>query len=691
MLSRRFMKYTLVIASCAIVETLVYAQDVPNPVIEQQFENISEAENGETEDDSYQQQLQFYRKRPLNLNTATETDLQVFRWLTDLQIRNFIRYRSLLGKLISIYELQAIPGWDVESINLTRPFVKVSSAITIAEDAGNRIKDGEHTLLFRIAQVFEKSAGYISKDDSSSPKYTGSPQRLFFRYKYQYKNLLQYGMAGEKDAGEQFFKGAQKYGFDFYSFHLFARNIGIIRRMALGDFTVNLAQGLLTYQSLAFRKSVDVMNIKRQTEIFRPYNSPGEINFHRGVAITVGSDRFQLSGFVSYKRIDANAVTDTFTNSDNGEYVSSIINSGYHRTENEIADRYNTKQFSAGGRLQYRAKQLQLGISAINYHLSRPLHKEDAPYNKYNLQGDNFTGFSTDYAYTFRNVHVFGEIAADQKFSVAMVHGLVASLDPKVDFSLLYRNIAGDYNSLNANAFTEASQPVNERGLYTGISLRPWGMLRLDMYADLYSFPWLRYRVDRPSSGTDYLLQLTWRPNKEIELYTRFRTERKAINYTGAGLPYHETTDVPRQNWRTQVSYRLSSAVTLRTRVESVWYDKDGKYPEQGFLVYADLFYKPLMKHVALNMRLQYFETGSYDSRIYAYETDVLYSYTVPPFSGKGYRSYFNINYDLTKNISAWLRIARTVYPGQTAIGSAYDEIKSNHRTDYRFQVLFRL
>ncbi len=673
---------------CVCLHAMLHAQDVPNEVIEQQLENVSEAENGETEDDSYLQQLQQLRKTPLNLNAASESDLQVFRWLNDLQIKSFIRYRALLGKLLSLYELQSIPGWDIESINRTRPFIVVGNSTTLAEDFGKRLSGGDHTILMRVGQVIEKSVGFTPKNDTTAARYLGSPQRLLVRYKYQYKNLLQYGILGEKDPGEQFFKGAQKNGFDFYSFHFFARNIGKIRRLALGDFTVNLAQGLLTYQSLAFRKSVDVMNIKRQTEIFRPYNSPGEYNFHRGAAITVGSDKFQVSAFVSYKKIDGNAVTDTISSED---YFTSILTGGLHRTASENAKRLNINQFAAGGRLQYRIGQLQLGVNAVHYSLSKPLQKADQPYNEFVFSGTNLTGASVDYAYTFRNVHVFGEIASDQKNSIAQVHGLVASLNPRVDFSLLYRNIARDYNSLYTNAFTESTIPVNERGLYTGLSVRPWGTIRIDLYADMYSFPWLRYRVDRPSKGADYLVQLTWKPNKQVEVYSRYRRERKAINYTSAGLAYHETEDVLRSSWRTQVSYKVSPAVTLRTRAETGWYDTDGKYPEQGFLIFGDVFYKPLMSPLSLNMRLQYFETDGYNSRIYAYESDVLYSYSIPQFSGKGYRSYLNINYDFNRSISAWFRIARTTYPGATSVGSGYDRIDGNHRTDFRVQVLFRL
>jgi hypothetical protein len=172
-------------------------------------------------------------------------------------------------------------------------------------------------------------------------------------------------------------------------------------------------------------------------------------------------------------------------------------------------------------------------------------------------------------------------------------------------------------------------------------------------------------------------------------MYMRFRHESKAINYSNTTLPYKETENVPRQNWRTHISYRISPAVTLRARAEAMWYDRGGKQTETGFLLYTDVFYKPMMKPLTFSARLQYFETDGYNSRIYSFETDVLYSFTVPAFSGKGYRGYFNVNYDVTRNLSVWLRLARTLQPGAETMGSGNDMIVGDHRTDYRFQVIY--
>ena len=88
-------------------------------------------------------------------------------------------------------------------------------------------------------------------------------------------------------------------------------------------------------------------------------------------------------------------------------------------------------------------------------------------------------------------------------------------------------------------------------------------------------------------------------------------------------------------------------------------------------------------------MRLQYFETDGYDSRLYAYENDVLYSFSIPVFYDKGYRYYLNVNYDVNKRLSCWFRWAQTIFKDKTTVGSGLDEIKGNKRTEVKFQVLY--
>lgn len=656
----------------------INAQDIPQ-VTEQKLENLTDADQAETEDDSYWQELDQFRKNPVNLNTADESELKELRILTDLQIANLISYRKLLGKFVSIYELQSVPTWDIFTIKKLLPFVTISSPVSVSKSIASRLKGGQNNLLLRYSQILERSVGFDKS--SSGTKYLGSPQKLFFRYRYSYKNVLQYGLVGDKDAGEQFFRGVQKQGFDFYSFHFFARKIGIIQSLALGDFTVNMGQGLIQWQGLAYGKSPDVIGVKRQSTILRPYNSAGEYNFQRGVGITIQKRNIQATAFASLRKISANFVADTVNSAD---FFSSFLTSGYNRTNSEIEDRNNLSQAAFGGNLTYKTDRWHIGINGIYYHFSLPIQKRAEPYNLYAISGNNWSNLSVDYSYTYRNFHFFGEAAADKNFDKAMVNGVLISADPKIDLSIVQRMISPKFQSINGNAFTENTFPTNENGIYAGISIHPNGSFRLDAYGDLYRFPWLKYQVDAPSYGKDFLAQLTYSRKNNIELYTRFRSESKQGNQPGNTTITNQIVFLPKQSWRTQMSFKVNAAITLRSRVELLWYDKKGAEKENGFLTYLDLIYKPILRPFSGNMRLQYFETDGYDSRLYAYENDVLYSYSIPLFYGKGYRYYINLNYDINKKLSVWMRWAQTIYQGVSSVGSSLDKINGNKRSEIK-------
>lgn len=687
------MRKILIIALATFFSSLVNAQQ-ENPVqpggtTEQQLENLTEQQEGETEDDTYLQALVQLRKNPVNLNTAEESELRETRMVTDLQIQSLLRYRRLLGNLITIYELQSVPGWDMETIQKILPYVKVGNVVPLSADLKQRFFGGQHSILVRVQQNLEKSEGYL-RPDSVESRYPGSPQRVFVRYKYVYRNLLQYGIVGDKDAGEEFFKGRQTQGFDFYSFHLFARKLGPIKALALGDFTVNLGQGLIHWQSLAFKKSAEITNVKRQADVLRPYNSAGEYNFQRGIGATLRVNRnIDVTGFASYRKLDGSLnVVDTLQTND--DFISSILNSGYHRTPSEVAKKNTISQTSIGGNISYRKNNLHLGFNGVAFKFSAPLTRDFQPYNQYSIQGKEWFNYSVDYSYTYRNVHFFGEAALDKTRSKAFVGGLLASLDPKVDASLVYRNIESSYQTLYGNAFTESTFPTNEKGLFVGLSIKPAYFFRIDAYTDMFSFPWLRYRVDAPTKGSEYLLQATYRPNKQVEVYTRFRNENKAINISGLEMATRQLYVRPRQGWRTQVSYNVNKEVALRTRVELLWFDRQVKErAEQGFLSYLEARYKPFSKPFAMNARLQYFETDGFDSRLYSFESDVLYSYSIPQFIGKGFRYYFNVNYDVSKKMTVWFRWAQTVYSDVTSISSGLDEVAGNKKSEVKFQVLY--
>jgi hypothetical protein len=664
------------------------------PVNEWQLESQAERQEGVPEDDTQWQQLEYWQKHPLNLNEATENELKALRLLNDLQISNFLLYRKVLGPLLHMNEVQAIPAWDIPTIKQLLPFVTVNNQKNIVESLGERFRQGEQTMLWRFARTISNSSDY----NKTTNTYLGSLTAILFRYKYNYRNLLQYGLTGDKDAGEQFFKGSQQGGFDFYSFHFFARKLGIIQSLAIGDFTVGFGQGLIQWQGLAFKKSADVINIKRQGAALRPYNSAGEYNFHRGVGITLQKKNIQCTFFGSFRKLNANLVTDSFLTGQ--EYISSLITTGYHRSLSELNDRYNVQCVTTGGALKIANSRAHIGVNAVQYRFTKSLQPAGEAYDRFAISGRHWGNYSFDYSFTFRNMHVYGEAAVDRLFNKAMIHGLLASLDPKVDFAIVYRNISPQYQSLFSNAFTENSLPVNESGCYTGLSIRPVYGWKLDVYTDIFRFPWLKYQVNAPSSGHEYLVQVSVTPNKYVEIYTRFRHETKSVNVADSGRAIQPLAPVTRLNWRTQINYRLNRTIELRSRVETVWYASNfQQQKETGFLFYTDVHVKPAFKPFFFNARIQYIETDGYNSRIYAFENTVLYNYSIPPLFNKAVRYIINVNYRLMHRFNKQqpqkfnclfsLSYAQAVYPSEMAVEATKSAIEAYNRADIKLQVVF--
>ncbi len=676
------MKTILPVCLC-FIQTILFAQE-GNPVTsENLLENEAEISDAEPEDDFLSQQLQQYRNRPLDLNLVSEEVLGAIFILSPLQVRHFITYRKLLGPLVNIYELQAIPGWDIETIHRILPYVSIQTSV-YNQSFFSRFRSGEHVILSRFSLVMEKAKGY----HIDSAGYRGNPVKILVRYKYHYRNLLQFGLTAEKDAGESLFGPDQKSGFDFYTFHFFARDMGKVKAFALGDYHINIGQGLIHWQSLAFKKSAETINIKRQSGPLRPYNSTDENRFHRGAALTFGKKNIDITFFAALDQFDANKTRDSISGM---EYISAFQTSGYHRTKNEQADRNGAKQLVTGGNMNWHHHRFRLGINAINYWFSLPIKKSKEPYNLYSISGESWNNYSVDFSFTFKNLHSFGEAAIDKNRVAALINGMLVSLHPKVDLAVVYRNIPAGFRSLSGNAFTNSREPNNERGLYVGATVRPSAAWSIRAYADHYDHPWLKYRTDNQAGGAGYLFQVSWRPDRNLEIFGRCRVESRSGNASFDTMVLSEVRKLRSRSFRTQIIYKLSSQITLKSRVDLIWYAETGEETEKGFSGLAEVYFKSGVLPLTLNGRLQFFETGSYNTRIYAYENDVMYYSSVPALFDKGSRFYINIRLDLGKKLQIWGRFAQTIYRGKESIGSGLDEIPGNRKSEARVQIMLVL
>lgn len=665
------------------------AQETPPPAEEDKIEKVAEGGDENTDYSELIETLQFYKDHPVNLNHTNKDELIEFGLLDDILIANLLTHLDTHGDLLALEELQTIQGFTPEKIKEILPYVKIDDhPIPTISSLWREIKSGKHQVIIRMEQTLEEKKGFSEEDSISklnpNSRYLGSPQKIYARYRFTYGRYLSWGITGEKDAGEQFFKGTQKNGFDFYSAHLFIRNLGPVKAVALGDYYLSYGQGLTLWSRLAFGKGSDISTLKRNATGIAPYSSVNEGNYRRGAAVSIGIKNFTMDLFYSSVKFDANII-DT---NELGEalLVSSVSLDGYHRTPSELYDKHSLKETMFGGHLAFDLCNLNIGVTAVQNHLATDLMRTPYLYNQFDFSGTDFLNLSLDYNYVYRNINFFGEWGRNKNGAMAFLNGALISLDPRVSVMFLHRNYARNYYTFVSNPVRE-SDVSNERGFYAGITIKPIRTWTLTAYYDFFSFPWLRYQVDAPSHGYEYLAQVTWNPTKKVELYLRVKETAKQQNVYGNPTALDYLVDTKQNNWRFNATYKVSSSFSFKSRMEWVRYKIENNAPDEGYVVMQDVNYNPMSFPLSFNFRYALFDTKSYDSRIYAYENDIPGTFAIPAYFYKGQRVYFMINYHIMKGLDIWARIGQTVYSKLDVISSGLDEIDGPKKTDLRLQV----
>ena len=665
-------------------------------VVQQRIEFIAEQlETEEIDLTNVVQQLNYYFDHPLNLNGATADELEELNLLSDVQISDLLLHIKLFGKLITIYELQSLEYWDLQTIQLVQPFVKVDDKLeSLHISLKEAVKQGNYELYMRYQTTPEEKTGYQQVPDSvlqaSNKYYYGNPDRYYSRFRYSYRTNLSIGVTGEKDAGEQFFRGAQKDGFDFYSAHAFFKGGKYLKALAVGDYQVQIGQGLNLWSGYAFGKTADVTNIKRSANPIRPYTSVDESRFMRGAAIDLGFGPFSLLAFASMKKVDASVLADSLY--DDLEFVSSINLSGLHRTNSEIQRKDALTEKMAGANFRYRNRNFQLGIAGVYQGYDKDFNKSIQPYNQFDFRGKEMVSLSGDYSYVIRNFNFFGEASrSSYSGNWANVHGVLFSLDSRASFSLLYRNYQKGYQTFYNNGFSEGSNTQNENGIYAGFKLKLSPAWTINTYADLFTFPWMKYQVDAPTAGHELLIQPSYKPNKQLEIYARFRQQLRQKNSRDSDGTVTPIEDVLQRNYRLNLSYAVSEFFTVKSRIEYVTINRPSNAPEDGLIITQDILFKPKNLPFDLSLRYALFDTDSYDTRIYTYENNALYVFAVPAYFYQGSRGYMLIRYTFLKRFDLWVRYGTFIYNNRKTIGSGAEEIQGSKKSDVTVQLRIKL
>lgn len=664
-----------------------------NEPLENRIEYLSEQTDSEIDFSEWTDELRLLAARPVNLNSTTEDELRRLFFLNDQQIANLLEYRQKYGKFASIYEIQVVDGFNEPLIQQMLPYITLSDPVVETFSLKRALKYGSADLMLRYQRVIEQQQGFAEVDDSTrhqSPNkyFLGSPDALYLRFTYSYKDKMQIGLVADKDPGETLFPSADtlKKGFDYYSFHAYFKDIGHLKHLAIGDYHLQFGQGLTLWTGLSFSKSPASIVSRKRAPAVRPHASANEYAFFRGTAATYTIDKFELTGFYSNRNLDGNYhAADTMLGTD--DYFTSIIETGYHRTPGELADKASVNQQVAGGHISYNGHRLRLGATGYYSALNHAFNPSQSLYNQFESTGTKNTYCGIDYSYSYKRLTVYGETSKQLEGGLATVNGLSLSPDPRFALSLVYRNYARDYANPYAVAFGEGSKNTNEKGLYFGITATPFKNVAITAYTDYFRYEWLRYRVDAPSSGNESSLQVIYNLGRRGAVTARYRRMNTPIDFNNGEHYLNPVENVQRDYYQLTVDYQALSWLKFRNRIYYLQRRVAESGNENGFFISQDLVVRPEEKPYSFTMRYALFDADSYDARIYTYENDLPYTFSVPSFSGKGSRFYALVKLSVTKRVDLWFRYSITSYFDRDVISSGTSEIDGNHKSDFKAMV----
>lgn len=715
------LSFCLFMKAQTVIDTL--STEALNELLIEQIERLAEDSDEDTDYEELLENYIFLNENPVNLNSEEIVELLELRLINVFQYEELQKYRRYYGDFLFIEELEMVEGFDEQTLAIIAPIVYIGK-----DDSRDKItldkmaRYGKHQIVGRYEQILEKQQGYEPISDSAllakpNSRFLGSPQRYQLKYTYNYRNKIRAGFVLEKDPGEMFFTDnvsdtikallGKNYhrGFDFVGFHLYAKDLGIVKAAVLGDYQLSFGQGLTMWTGLNYGKIETGSCVMKQGRGITPKASASEYSFMRGAAVTLGGGPFRGTVFYSNRRIDAN-VTETDT-LDAAEYVSSLQETGYHRTIGELLDRHAIRQQVIGGHLAYTASHVEIGYTLHHTWLSAELQLKPSNYNQYYFQGRQLTNQGIDFKYVRGKFAFFGEGAmsfnsdstalsgvSTGSATLSRMAGLIGmTVKPTgyLNFTLLYRNYGKAYQNLFSNAFCEGSRNQGQRGVYLGVEVAPAPYWNLLAYADHFRYTWLTSQAYAPSWGHDYYLHLSHSFNRRTSAYLQIRSKTKMKNSTNGLVFSHYPIFYTKYSVRFNINYGFANGLVFSNKAEYAHYRNDDGSNSQGFFICQDVAYKPENKPFSLTFRYALFDTEDYDARVYAYESDVLYSFSVPALYGKGMRMYLLGKWKPFSSLTLYARIGSTIYTDRDEISSGLTLIEGNHKTDLKVEAIWKL
>ncbi len=108
-------------------------------------------------------------------------------------------------------------------------------------------------------------------------------------------------------------------------------------------------------------------------------------------------------------------------------------------------------------------------------------------------------------------------------------------------------------------------------------------------------------------------------------------------------------------------------------------------------MITQDLIYKPKSFPLSIAVSYAWFDTSSYDARIYTYESNAIYVFSSPAYFYQGSRAYVSFRYTFLRRFDLWARYGVSIFANRESIGSSNEEILGSKKTDITIQLRVKL
>jgi hypothetical protein len=622
-----------------------FAQDTTRSSTQDVIENIVNDATDEQDLLPLVEEFEYLHEHPINLLKPNYNDLIKLPFVSPLLAEAIVLYTDTV-QISVLDQLMNVSLMTEEIYKKILPFVILE------------VQEKQSMISLLTPNQFESRTRYEKRlqtvEGFANHSFRGEAYSTYQRLRAGNEKNEAAGLF-EKDAGELYQDGLT-------AGYISLTDVGLFSSLIVGNFNISSGQGLLFAKNISTSKGTDAVGqVRKRGSSLSPSISTDEYRYFQGGAATLALSNFSLLGFYSKRKLPASFDTLGF--------ATSFFTTGLYRTDNDLKRKNTLKEAVIGGKLTYSIDLLKsISFNFVNAQYGNLLRS-----SLYDLQNKkNLKGGSVAVELPFSTVNIFGEIASNAGRQFSKVIGVSIPLSSQFDVSYHHRAYSKGYVSPFARPFGERDNISDgELGNYVGTEIKIHRFI-INSYIDNYFLP--STTTGFGLTGREVFSHVLYSGIKNVDLTFQLRNKTKSQD------AIRELDDKRIQtNYRMAYKFRVSRYFSLAQRFEvvNVSYNPSD-YREKGYLTFVEGIWKERNIGVDVKARMVFFDTDSYDSRLYQYESDVAGNFSNPPMYGKGIRWYVITGYEMFSDFKLSLKYSETKKHNETVIGSGDDEIIGN-------------